>query len=505
MFFSLTSVPGWLNISPVVLLLLGYSAYLVALGIYRVYFSPLAKFPGPKLAGLTTLYQAYYDIYHGGKFFKKLEQLHEVYGPIVRVNPHELHIIDPDFIEVLFTGATKKREKYKWLGRALLAPDSVASTTGHDCHRMRRSVLNPFFSKLSIRRLENRIQNTAEKLMDRLLKAGKTGEILPIKLPFMAATCDIISEYCFGVSTNYVEQDDYNRGWFDAADLMFNMAWPMTYISWLGPLMERVPQSVLSIINPGLKSFQDMHTRWIDQIETTRRSGKPDDVDVTLFHEAQVMVLGGQDTTSYILTCTIFQLLSHPDMLRRVKAELETVLPDSNSPPSLVIVEKLPYLSAVIAESLRVYPASLVRMTRVAPEDTMVYHDKTSGKYWVIEPGTPVTMTALDNNMDPGKFPDPYKFDPERFIENPRLDKYVLTFSRGTRICLGLNLAYAELYIILARIFRKFDLDDGTNTQCGPTMALYDTNRERDIDPQKDQFLPIPSKGSKGVRVQIKA
>jgi cytochrome P450 len=67
----------------------------------------------------------------------------------------------------------------------------------------------------------------------------------------------------------------------------------------------------------------------------------------------------------------------------------------------------------------------------------MVYYDKASGKEWVIEPSTPTSMTALDNNMNADIFPDPYKFDPERFIENPRLEKYVLTFSRGTRICLG--------------------------------------------------------------------
>lgn len=96
--------------------------------------------------------------------------------------------------------------------------------------------------------------------MGRLVEAGEIGEILPIKLAFKAATCDVISEYCFGVSTGYVEHDDYNRGWFDAVDAMFYMAWPMTYISWLGPLMERLPPSVIGLMHPGLKSLWDMHS-----------------------------------------------------------------------------------------------------------------------------------------------------------------------------------------------------------------------------------------------------
>jgi cytochrome P450 len=199
-----------------------------------------------------------------------------------------------------------------------------------------------------------------------------------------------------------------------------------------------------------------MIQQWIEQIETTRKSGKPGGADATLFHglldsnlppaekttdrlrqEAQTMILAGQDTTAFVLTCITFELLSHPDMFKKVKAELEAALPDPNSIPSLAIVEKLPYLSAVITEGLRVHPGGLVRMTRVAPEDTMVYYDKASGKEWVIEPSTPTSMTALDNNMNADIFPDPYKFEPERFIENPRLERYVLTFSRGTRICLG--------------------------------------------------------------------
>lgn len=68
-----------------------------------------------------------------------------------------------------------------------------------------------------------------------------------------------------------------------------------------------------------------------------------------------------------------------------------------------------------------------------------------------------------------------------------------------------LNLAYAELFIILAGVFRRFDLDDGTGKQTGPTLALYDTIRERDVYTIRDQIISLPVEGSKGVRVQVKA
>jgi hypothetical protein len=106
-----------------------------------VFLSPIAQFPGPKLAAFTTGYQAYFDIVQNGQFFKHLNRLHDEYGkdsrvinltwlflltipsiagPVVRINPHELHINDPAFIDELYAGSNKKRDKFKWQGRAVL-------------------------------------------------------------------------------------------------------------------------------------------------------------------------------------------------------------------------------------------------------------------------------------------------------------------------------------------------------------------------------------------------
>lgn len=106
-----------------------------------VFLSPIAQFPGPKLAAFTTGYQAYFDIVQKGQFFKHLNKLHDKYGkdrrmtnlawlfllmipsitgPVVRINPHELHINDPAFIDELYAGSNKKRDKFKWQGRAVL-------------------------------------------------------------------------------------------------------------------------------------------------------------------------------------------------------------------------------------------------------------------------------------------------------------------------------------------------------------------------------------------------
>ena len=77
--------------SSLVLLILGaFAAFIVGGLVYRLYLSPLARFPGPKLAASTHWYECYYDLIKGGRFQRQIAMMHEQYGPIVRVNP-EVH------------------------------------------------------------------------------------------------------------------------------------------------------------------------------------------------------------------------------------------------------------------------------------------------------------------------------------------------------------------------------------------------------------------------------
>lgn len=104
----------WLGLVPfagrVVVISLGY---MVVLGIYRLYFSPLSKFPGPKLAIATGWYEFYHDVVQQGRYLWEIEKMHEQYGPIVRINANEIHIHDPEFYDELYvTEAVRKVDNY---------------------------------------------------------------------------------------------------------------------------------------------------------------------------------------------------------------------------------------------------------------------------------------------------------------------------------------------------------------------------------------------------------
>ena len=192
------------------------------------------------------------------------------------------------------------------------------------------------------------------------------------------------------------------------------------------------------------------------------------------------------------LASLTFELLANPDKLRKLKDELAAAIPDPNDIPTATELEQLPYLSAVIQEGLRLHPHGTARLQRVCPDAAMVYRDKSTNKEWLIPAGTGVSMDSRTVNMNSTIFPEPQDFVPERWIDNPRLDKYLMTFSKGARICLGyvlslsyatsrtarkltpsrINLVYAELYMMLGGVFRKYDLYDGTGKQRAPTLAL---------------------------------
>jgi cytochrome P450 len=90
--------------------------------------------------------------------------------------------------------------------------------------------------------------------------------------------------------------------------------------------------------------------------------------------------------------------------------------------------------------------------------------------------------------MDPRIFPDPYTFNPDRWLENPSLTKYLISFTKGSRQCLGINLAWAELYLGVKGVFGNID------------MQLHDTN-EADVRCTADYFTPKSS--GRGVRVLV--
>ena len=137
----------------------------------------------------------------------------------------------------------------------------------------------------------------------------------------------------------------------------------------------------------------------------------------------------------------MFWLLRQPETLRKLKEELTTAIPslDMIGTLPLPVLEKLPYLNAVMKEGFRLTYGVSCRLARIDPDNPTVF--TAEGREYIIPAGTPVGMTSVQIHQNESIFPEPKKFSPERWLDgkNKAIDKYLVAFTAGSRQCLGIN------------------------------------------------------------------
>ena len=190
----------------------------------------------------------------------------------------------------------------------------------------------------------------------------------------------------------------------------------------------------------------------------------------------------GTESTAKTLTVIMYHLCVNPALRTRLRAELATV----PRPASWTQLEQLPYLSGVVHEGNRLSFGVTQRTARIAPDETLRY-----GAH-ALPAGTPVSTTTLVAHTDESIFPDPWAFRPERWLgpEGAARRRYSLAFNKGSRKCIGVNLAHAELFQAVAALAR-WDLE------------LWETD-DADVEFKHDYQVATPKLDSKGVRVLVK-
>ncbi|KAE8336194.1 hypothetical protein BDV24DRAFT_142415 [Aspergillus arachidicola] len=449
-------------------------SYLVVRSIYRLYFHPLSKFPGPKLAAVTHLYEFYYDGVKGGKFIWEMQRMHDQYGPIVRINPRELHIKDPYYFDPIYTSKGQAKDLY--IVRAFATPLSTAATVEHDRHRYRRDLVNPFFSKRSVMGVDYMVQDKVDKVCERLTQALDKGTVVSLDDLFAALTADVISHYAYGESLGFLDTENLKNEFRDAvasAGLLCHFARFFFVVSmvadtmpglveWMQPSSKGLWEAKRMIEQMARSSLEKDHEKDANSRKTIfdalcAESVRPEERTVARVRDEAMVVFGaGTETTARVLATGSYYLYRDKPRLEKLRAEIKTVMPDSTDHVSLAQLESLPYLTAVINESLRMAHSVIIRLPRISPTP-LAYKD------YIIPPGTPVSQSIYFMHMDPTVFPNPDSFNPERWLEasskGERLTKFLVPFSKGSRICLGMNLAYSELYQMFATLVRRFDLE----------------------------------------------
>ncbi|KAK0749537.1 cytochrome P450 CYP542B3 [Schizothecium vesticola] len=507
------------------------AAYTLYGVFWRLHLSPIAHIPGPRLAALTWWYEFYYDIVLGGQYVFKMADLHKQYGPIIRINPYEVHINDPDFFPHLYPTSTRRRDRWLFFTRQFGAEGSGVGTVDHHLHKLRRAPLNPFFSLQSVRALQPVLDERVDALLARLRDDGLHHRELNILYPFSAFTNDVINSYAFARSDDLLSDPTYGRLVTDHLLVGTHHGKTIQHLPLLLPLIVALPARISSALIPGWAGFLAMKRTIAAQIAAIQRSPH-DNLDAahpTIFHallgspllppeektlrrlahEGQVLVQAGTLTASWTLAVATFHLLDQPATLARLRDELEKAMPDPAGVVPLAELDQLPFLRAVVKETLRHSLGAAGRSARVCPDEALVFVEKgaAGGRKWVIPEGVAVGMTGSMTVNDPEIFPEPERFRPERWLEGTEeermaLERYWTVWGGGARMCLGMWLARAEVTLALAKLWRVWGGEERRRGDVG-RLRLGEGVEARDARMAADFFIPIPWKGTRGIRVVL--
>ena len=358
----------------------------------------------------------------------------------------------------------------------------------------------PLLSRRAVNDSTPMIRMELAKLTSMLTKASQTKEIVDIPLIFLAFTTDVAGQYL--LQHHFGMQDDLNGkalAWKRAIHQIAGLTPIVKQFSWLTEAINLLPTSAWRRLSPDVACLLDLDAtvmadakRFLracssSQDQTAgrgpraggekdgsrpasifhaiwRQAGSLSERSIRrLFDEAKNVVVAGSETSARVLTRAVFELANHPDVLSHLRKDLsaaETALGRSTCEMSWAELEHIPWLTAVVKELLRITSVLTSRLP-LQPHEALPYREwiipamvrppHVSPSYLateLISLQTPVSLSPYDVLRDPAIFPDPEAFRPQRWlrdgddgrlVSHPELDKYLVAFGKGPRMCQGLK------------------------------------------------------------------
>lgn len=214
-------------------------------------------------------------------------------------------------------------------------------------------------------------------------------------------------------------------------------------------------EDVKERMESGKLASTERATIFTDLLDPEKQEGWPVPSVPDLSDESYSVVTAAADTTGNAMTIAAFHTMNNPEIHSKLRQELVKAFPDDNAQLSFQELEKLPYLTGVIKEGLRLSFGVPGRLPRVVPAGGATFN----GHF--IPEGFVVGMSSWMQHRDTDVWgPEPMRFNPEQWVDPAKfreLDHYMVPFCKGTRQCVGMPLAYSELYVTLGTFFRRFE------------------------------------------------
>ncbi len=364
-------------------------------------------------------------------------------------------ITDPDLMHEILVERPEEFYKLKLIKYALgpFLGNGLLTNEG-DSWKKQRKLAQPAFHY-------KRIESYGDIMVDytrRMLANWRTGEARQLDREMMKLTLNIVAKTLFdaNVSGEADHVGDLLTRILEASNDRINSAVPLP--DWLPTPKTRQMHKDIAELDVIIQRFIDERRQSSEDkgdLLSMLLQARDDDGsgmdDKQLHDELMTIFLAGHETTAMNLTWTWYLLMQHPEIMTRLKTEVDSVLGDR--PATMADLPKLKYTDMVVKESMRLYPPA----PSVGREPI---HDVQLGGY-TIPKGALLTLSIYGLHRNPKVFPNPEVFDPERF--SPENEKSIprygyLPFGAGPRVCIGNSFALMEARLILATMVQQADL-----------------------------------------------
>ncbi|KZL74867.1 cytochrome p450 oxidoreductase [Colletotrichum incanum] len=439
----------------------------------------LKDIPGPWLASFSNLWKLR-AVWKQNMHRENL-RVHEDYGDIVRIGPNHVSLADPKSLRAIYgvQNVFPKSAFYPlaeaiYRGRFL---PTLFTTTSNDYHmRLKRGSVKAF-SMDTVVGLEPYVDKCVGLLLQRLREVSGNGKVPINPVSWMHYFAfDVLGQVNFSKDLGFLEKGQ------DLDGIIAAIGGLLVYVSLIGqipfahkfllgnPLIPKLFPSIEKtnkILQFSLTQVEERLRKPVERKDILNQllaSHKADPNSLTLDEIIAITttnVIAGSDTTAVSLSSVIYHLSKFPEKKKKLEDEINSAQVEgrASSPITYAEAVKLPYLSAVINEAMRMHPATGFILERVVPEGGVTLHDVH------LDEGTIVGVNAWVIHRNKAVFgEDVHTFRPERWIEGDEerikdMKRNQFSFGYGPRSCIGKNISILEMWKVTFELYRHFDVN----------------------------------------------
>ncbi len=393
---------------------------------------------------------------------KYVDDFAKIYGDsfTIQSNPSDNPIVyfsQPEALEQIFTSDLSSFEVGRGnTGLRFLLGDRSFMLSDGERHQRQRQLLAPPFHGERMRAYGEDIRQITQQVSHQ----WQMNKPLKIRNSMQEITLRVILRVVFGLEAGE-RFEELRRSLSDLLDFMTSPLMSSAFFfnfmqkdfgtwspwGWILQQQKKIDELIYTLLRERRAQPQQNRQDILSLMMAARYDDGQGMSDKELHDELMTLLVAGHETTASALTWAFYWIDYLPEVRENLLRELTTVAPNRD----LSTIAKLPYLTAVCQETLRIYPIAMNAFFRIVktPIEIMGYK---------LPKGTLIIPSIYLAHHREQVYPQPKQFKPERFLERQYSPYEYLPFGGGNRRCIGMAFAMYEMKIVLATILSEFQL-----------------------------------------------